>query len=371
MEQVLIYTGTLTWIIFIVYVILRIFFGKNWMFKTGANTFLGPGLMSASKKLVGEIRNKNLKDDTVAEVGVHIFWRLTRIGILAMIIAMIPFILLFQQNKLISKQNLKFDVQNERIDIQNNLIEAERRSSLVFLMSNILDKVGEEIANQELQHDSIGYSLSQPLRGRIIALSRAFRHYRTLEGDTLSREFVSPERGQLFISLMESNLDSLTQNTIVSKGDFSNAIIGEINLSDAKLQVAKLQGADLQEAKLQGADLQFAKLQGADLQWVDLQGANLQAVDLQGANLQGAQLIEANLHGAQLKGANLQRVNLRRADLQKANLQKVDFIFVLGLKKEQLIKAYSLYQCKNLDTKLEAQLKKEKPCLFTEDGCND
>jgi len=114
------------------------------------------------------------------------------------------------QNSLLFGQNSRIDTQNYRINIQNNLIEADRRSSLIFLMSNILDRVNEEVKVQKLSvpygidndsitilKDNFKFHLSNPLIGRIIALSRAFRPYKLLAGDTLSTELVSPERGQL------------------------------------------------------------------------------------------------------------------------------------------------------------------------------
>ena len=53
------------------------------------------------------------------------------------------------QNKLLAKQTEKLDTQNHRLNIQNNIIEEDRRSSLVELLSNILDKVDEEISIQK------------------------------------------------------------------------------------------------------------------------------------------------------------------------------------------------------------------------------
>ena len=214
---------------------------------------------------------------------------------------------------LIFKQNDLLNTQNERIDLQNNLLEAERRSSLIFLMSNVLDKVDDEIKEQrddfkrklESVPDSVKYSLSKPLISRIVALSRSLRPYRMMEGDTLS-ELVSPERGQLFISLMENGLDSLTQNTIMENGDFSYTVIGKIDLS----------GAELSQANLRGAYLHETNLVWADLIWADLSRA-------------------------------------------------------IGLEKELLAQTRTLYNCKNLPSELEAALKKEKPCLFTKEGCLD
>jgi len=232
-------------------------------------------------------------------------------------------------------------VQNDRLNLQNNLIEADRRSSLVFLMSNVLDKVDEEIREQKdspefiSEPEDVQFSLSEPLINRIVALSRAFRPYRMMEGDTLSEKLVSPERGQLFIALMENKLDSLTQNTIVERGDFSYAVIGEVDLRGAKLREANLLSAYLRSAYLGSAKLRSAYLGSADLRYADLSSTYLGSADLSSADLSSANFENAK------------------------NLTAV-----------QLLSAKWLYNCKNLDPELEAQVRAKKPCLFTEDGCN-
>ena len=108
-------------------------------------------------------------------------------------------ILLYNQNQLLLNQNQKIDTQNERITVQNRLIEAERRGSLVLLMSNIMDQMNAEINKQKedtlkinpsANTDTLKYQLSDPLIGRITSLSQGFLPYRYLEGDTLSAKKV-------------------------------------------------------------------------------------------------------------------------------------------------------------------------------------
>ena len=489
LETILHYTGIATWIIIALWLLVRLIFGKKWMLQVGSGLFLGPGLMQSAKKLKNEIKEQSITDDTLTEVAVKVFWRLTRLGLIGLIIAGIPVWLLLQQNHLIEAQNKLFQYQNEkvtqqtdllksqdeklglqnrlfesqndlftdqnskidlqselfqdqnyliglqkiqidsqisllkgqnsridtqnyRINIQNNLLEADRKSSLVFLMSNILDKVDDEIKEQQKQliaqnvpiTDSTKYSLSKPLLKRIVALSRAFRPYKILENDTLSSKLVSPERGQLFIALMENDLDSLTQNTIVANGDFSNAIIGNIYLKGAHLSRASLSGADLSrahlvEADLRGADLREANLLEADLRQAhlleadlsrahlaeaDLSGAFLSHADLSRAILNRADLREAGLREVNLRGANLSQADLREAFLSYANLSQADFIHAdlrgaflihadlrgtflsgaIGLTLDQLIESASLYNCRGIDQKILEKLKDEKPCLF-------
>ena len=302
MEQFWKYSGIVLWIVLGSSIILRLIFGKDWLTKLGIKLFLGNRLDNSLKKLIKESRDRNVSDDTLANVTAGIVWRLTRIGMVGLLIASVPLILLYQQNKLIrlqnglflnqnrlfesqnakidtqtnlltvqtglfqgqnekldtqnvlfsfqnenvatqtrllgdqnrlvgfqntridsqinlmSYQNVLLDTQNYRINLQNNLIEAERRGSLVILMSNIMDQMNEEINEQKkglskdslAVLDSLGYRLSDPLIGRIAALSQGFLPYRYLEGDTLIETPTSPERGQLLLSLVKSNLDSVS-----------------------------------------------------------------------------------------------------------------------------------------------------------------
>ncbi len=286
---------------------------------------------------------------------------------------------IIEQTDLLAAQNQKFDIQNKRLSLQNNLIEAERRSSLVFLMSNILDKVDEEIKVQYQEGRSKKFRLSQPLVSRIVALSKAFRPYRMMEGDTLSEKLVSPERGQLFIALMENNLDSLTQNTIVADGDFSYAVIGKINLKGAMLVNARLERVDLYEANLDKANLLKANLEGANLEGANLNEANLSTTNLDEANLYRASLINADIRAAKLHGASLIAANLDRANLRGAFLSEINFAEAYlnrtnfsgaylneatNVVKHQIVLARTLYLTKGLDSTLKIELQLEKPCLF-------
>ncbi len=187
---------------------------KKWNFikrlaGIGSWFFLGGDLKQSIKQLVVEVRAKDqtISDDTLGNVLAHGAWRLTRIGCFAILVAIIPVAIFIVQTTLLYYQNQKIDAQNIRLDQQTNLQEAERRSSLVFLFSNVMDAVDRELRDKT----NPSRKLSKPLRGRIIALSRRLEPYKYLtEGDTLSAKPLSPERGQLLINLVESDLDSVT-----------------------------------------------------------------------------------------------------------------------------------------------------------------
>lgn len=296
-------------------------------------------------------------------------------------------VLLYNQNQLLVKQNEKIDTQNDRLNFQNNLIEAERRSSLVFLMSNVLDKVDEEIAEQRKARknpsDNFQYSLSKPLISRIVALSKAFRPYHFMEGDSLSDAVVSPERGQLFIALMGSNLDSATQNTIVENGNFSYATMQNLQIESPQFFNAKLDFVDLSSISINDANFWHAKLYGASFFDAFLENANFQQAALSEANFIksiiwngdffSADLELANFSEADLSGTNFSFSNLRNANLENASLENTDFRGAnfnrTHLSVGQLKQAKSLFNSENLNPQIERQLRQKKPCLFTEEGC--
>lgn len=215
-------------------------------------------------------------------------------------------LLLIKQYTLIREQT-----RNQRINIaqQAELIESVRKSSLVFLLSNILDKVDSELANNP------GRTLSDATIARIAALSYSFRPYTYVIGDSLSAKKLSPERGQLLLALSKMQIDTNSWSRIMLQTSYEGA-----DLREADLRGADLRGVNLRNADLQNANLQEANLAGADLRSTNLWGASLRA-----ANLVKADLKRAELRWADLNGAKMREADLNGADLSSAQLRNVDF----------------------------------------------
>ncbi|TXF81086.1 hypothetical protein FUA23_22085 [Neolewinella aurantiaca] len=131
----------------------------------------------------------------------------------------------YRANELVVIQNDLIKSQNNRIEQQTYLQEAERRSSLIFLLGNILDKIDEEVKIDQSRN------LSPQLIGNIISLSSRLRPYKFLEADSLISKEVSPERGQLFVSLINSELSEATYKKIFMNCDFSYALIENVNVN--------------------------------------------------------------------------------------------------------------------------------------------
>lgn len=232
-------------------------------------------------------------------------------------------LLLYNQNKLLTRQNELLILQNTRLSQQTYLQEAERRSALILLMGNLLDALDSELK------DDIGQQgvrdLSPQLIGRIIALSGGLKPYRYLDNDSLIQKEISPERGQLLLSIISSEVDNGTLRRIFQTADFSFAELGGATLAGEFLEGINLREADLSKANLNGA-----RMQGADLNKADLSGAILAGADLRKANLSDTDLREtfitdvdfrgASLYGADLRGVDLTDSDLRRAFLREALL---------------------------------------------------
>ncbi len=208
--------------------------------------------------------------------------------------------------------------QQKQITQQGEMIEDLRQNNLSGLLSNMLQKVEDELKSNPSR------VLSEGTIDQIKALSYTFKPYKYVEGDSLLVRKVSPERGQLLLMLSGMDMDSVSFDKILSTISFAGADLREADLKEAYLRGIDLSGADLQGAKLQGANLKDANLKaanlwGADLQQAHLSGANAMRADMRWANMNGADCNKADLHEADLTSAQLRKVDLRSAILQWAD----------------------------------------------------
>ena len=302
--------------------VVRLYLGRDWLRRLGQEFVIGSDLIEATENLLNDLPKP--KNETTANFIGHLVYRFTRLGLIGLILALIPITLLYQQNKLLLKQN-------ERLDQQTYLQEAERRSSLVFLFSNIMDAIDKEL-KEDYGNDSIR-NLSPELTGRIVGLSTRLKPYYYLDGDTLITKPLSPERGQLLISLIVSELDSLGGREVYGRSDFSYADLKDSNLSHSNLYYVDLTSADLRSAFLSDANLRNANLRDANLNWAYLGHADLVDADLRNATLRNATLRHADLTNADLRNADFSNVDLTNANLNNAI---VEGDFLLKIHKSEI-----------------------------------
>lgn len=296
----------------------------TWMGRHITNFFVGKGLKGALLRLYNELPGRVSKD-TMADVSSHVIWRMTRLGIYAILIAVIPLMVMGIQTYILDIQNEKLEVQNQlilnqnrRLDQQIHLDEANRRSSFVFLMDNILASIEEELKTSRDRR------LSDALIGRIVSLTQALRPYRYLENDELTERVLSPERGQLLFALTNSLLHHDTYDKIFQRANFSYADLRDANFTDAYLRGANLTYSYFSNANFANADLAGADFSDAYLEDARFTNTYLPGVKLQRANLRHSHFVDVVMHDADLEECDMREValsgNFSRCNLEGARI---------------------------------------------------
>lgn len=215
------------------------------------------------------------------------------------------------QNNLISSQNKLLNFQNNRIDQQTNLQEAERRSAIVYLFNNVLDKIDEELKEKDLNGKE--RSLSAELIARIASLTQALKPYKYLDNDQIISRAVSPEKGQLLSALLNSNLSRDTYKEIFRKSNFRyselehadlrNIFLDSVDLSQSVFFNCNFSNSEFNNVRLQNAILTFSSFKNSKINRSDFSKSNMAAINGQNTEFQNCTLNSVNLAGSNLTGA--------------------------------------------------------------------
>lgn len=287
-----------------------------------------------------------------------------------------------EQTKLVGLQTGQIDSQINLVRIQNNLsqqeiklIEAERRSSLIFLMSNVMDKLYEEVEEQrkniedrENIFSEKRYNLSPSLMGRIIGLSRAFKPYHVLENGILSKNVISPERGQIIVTLLNSKINNNSLHYMFARGDFSYA---DLDFSNNESNPFQIDNQSLNLAMFQNAVMKNMSINYTNCHEIQLNGSTLEKIYFNNCNLSKGNFsdatIEVEFHNCNLIEANFTNSDLQNTSFDNSCLCNADFANARNLKVEQFQRVNSLYGVKNLPKEIEEKLGKT---LFDKSKCN-
>ena len=291
-----------------------------WLLKKSSVPIFGNKLKRSISNAINEYKEyKTVSVDTVSDVSSSVIWRITRIGLFAFMVGVIPAAVLVFQTKLLMTQN-------KLITSQNSLVEADRRSSLVFVMGDVLADFNEEL---KYKGANSSRNISKTLEARIISLCMSMKPYRYIDEGKLIDEPISPERGQLLFTLLKSDLGSESSQDILNSADFNYTNLRKVNLGrGVNLKYARLDYSDLSYAQMPAANLERAELKEAQMPQINLSDAILKRARLHNANLQKAELLSAdltnaNLFGANLSGADLSEAILWGAKFENANLTDV------------------------------------------------
>ncbi len=291
-----------------------------WLVKKSSVPVFGSRLKKSISNAINEYKEyKTVSVDTVSDVSSSVIWRITRIGLFAFMVGVIPAAVLIFQTKLLMNQN-------KLITSQNNLVEADRRSSLVFVMGDVLADFNEEL---KYKGANSSRNISKTLEARIIALCMAMKPYRYIDEGKLIDKPISPERGQLLFSLLKSDLGAQSSQDILNSADFNYTNLRKVNLGrGVNLKYARLDYSDLTQAQMPATNLERAELKEAQMSKINLSDAVLKGARLNNSNLEKAELLSvdftnANLYGVNLTGADLSEAILWGTKLQNANLTDV------------------------------------------------
>ncbi len=291
---------------------------RKWLFKKSSNPLLGAKLKKSIQKAILEYKEKKtVSVDTVSDVTSNIVWRFTRIGIFTILMGLIPSLVLIFQTKLLLNQNKLIRSQNTRIEQQTYLVEADRRSSLVFVMGDLLSDL-----NEELRYKGLGdRRISRTLEARIVSLCTAMKPYKYIQDDQLISKPLSPERGQLLYSLIKSNLTSRAFQDILDNSNFEYADMQGINMGrKVALKYARLANSNFSNVYMPDANLRGVDFKNGELEQVNFSDGDLSKSNFSNANLYKGELLSANLTGANFSGTNLTEADLSEAILWQVKL---------------------------------------------------
>lgn len=272
---------------------------------------------------------------------------------------------------------------NNLLKEQTFLVESQRRASLIFELTSILDELDEEIDKIELdtgkkvheidnKKEMFVFFPSRRLEGRIISLSLSLKPYRYLGDDGKLIDLpLSPERAQLLTSLISSNVG---MGNITSKGDFSMADFQKATLEDITLDKINLSGSKLDESVFFSISVSTANFSNSYMRNMDisrssfsngiflnakLNDSDFVTSDLSGADFTGAELVNVYFSATNLDGAFLENTNFANSYLAKSTMNEVKF-YGSSLKGAYLPSADNLKGADFLDAKLEGAIVPEQ-----------
>ena len=248
-------------------------------------------------------------------IGVAVVLLGTMVGVATLMAA-------YMQVERLGAQNELLSAQNQMLDGQNDLLRQQSISGVFAArLGSLLDAV-------EKDRNGDGLNLSPGTTGRIAGLSRSLEPYRVAYDDgTASQWLVSPERGQLLLTLIGAGAQFASSNS--PRLDFTQS-----DLSNATLASPVDQEFGLGTILLDGSDLRGATLRNLDLHGVSLQRALLPPA----GSFENSRLIAPNhpLSGAPGRKANTADAILAAStDLSGALIPREDWLEAVSIGPER------------------------------------
>ena len=291
-----------------------------------SSSFLGQNLKSAITNFFTELEEKrSVSKNTVSDLLSAIFMRVTRIGVYLILTSLLPVLLLLFQVYYLRNQNELIGIQNERLKQQTHLQEADRRSYL----TGVLDDMIKEVTAEGYRNNG---KISKVSSTRLIALSKILKPYKYLENDLLIDKPLSPERGYLLLSLLESNLDlgvildNNTRESLLSQLNFSYAELNNASVTALDLNSIYLDFANLDDSNFTKSTLIKSSFESASLKNVNFYKSDIVKCNFNNSDLSGASFTDSSLNTVSFENAILTSANFSNCDLTKISLKNAQII---------------------------------------------
>ena len=275
----------------------------------GGKIMLGSELSDSINIFLAEARKGEFKSESIGNVLTYVLHRLTRLGAFTLLLALIPVSILVLQTFILSEQNDKLQFQNDRIVEQSRLLDGQRRSSYVFLLGGIVEKMNAELVSNDDR------TLSKELCSQIIALSHSLTPYKFLLEDGSLSDYYSPERTQLFIILMELQLDKETNSYLLSRGNFDNLYLNDYSILNLKANFFESKNSSLKNVDFKRCELNYIKLEESNnLHNLIIKESRVNSIMIMGTDsLENGS--EVNVESSYINMAGLVQSNLNKIEL--------------------------------------------------------
>ncbi|WP_452597567.1 FISUMP domain-containing protein [Pontimicrobium sp. MEBiC01747] len=215
----------------------------------------------------------------------------------------------------ISEEDKKEEIAN------GNKVQLER----LKILNNIYEQI-----DKELKRDNKKRSLTKELIARIIVTNESLNPYIFYKKD--KAKFSSPERANLFLKLLKSNLskDTLEEilfNTTFQEADFSELDLSNLNFAENLHGIVGSYKTELQGliTPIKRIDFSSADFQGANLDNTILYG-NFIAANFSNTSLKNTSFIWSQLNSTLFTNSTLNNVSFKYSNLNLADFQKTKFV---------------------------------------------
>lgn len=236
--------------------------------------------------------DKKVSANTSANLLTSLVQRFVRVRMLSVILLLFSLIPSLVSLYILVKQN-------DLIKTQNSLVEASRKSSYAFQLSNIYDKI-----------DRDGFDLKDGTISRIIGITSSLKPYKILEKDGLSEELYSPEKTQLLLFLLNSKINRTSLNKIYDSADFSNCDLRKANLTGKYLVGINLQNSNLEKCELHSSNLDEANLSNTNMKNIRFSNGSANNAIFTNTDLTNSKITRTYLNGVDFSNSNTKNAKI-------------------------------------------------------------